>query len=126
MLSRAPFCERVFGMFILPWGLWLLLRPLFGEVTEGVLHSEISGYAPMWAWGVFLTALGGARLLAYLWGGNRLRIALALVTVGFFWLLATAAWWAGLWDVTFPLAMFCAISSSWCFRALVRDIALGL
>jgi len=113
-------------MFFLPWGLWLLVGPIFGEATEGVLKTEITGYAPLWVWGVFLTTLGTARLLAYLFGSDKLRLSLSLITVAFFWLLAVVSFWAGIWFITLPLALFCAISSSWCFRALVRDLAVGL
>lgn len=124
-LKHAPFCERAFGSFLVLWGL-LLQTEHFTDLPTGIFYGRLQVYAPGWAWGTLMLALGLARFAAYLFGSNRLRLILSKCTLALFWVIASIALYSQLWGATIPLSCFVAFMSQWCHGRLAKEIGLGL
>lgn len=121
----APFCEQAFGAFLVLWGL-LLQVDYFAALSTGLFYGNLESYAPGWAWGLLMIALGLGRFVAYMWGPDRSRLALSQVTLVLFWIIASIAVYSRLWGATAPLSCFVAVMAQWCHGRLAREMALGL
>lgn len=123
---RLLYCERMFGVFFLLWGLILQVDNFVPLPRHGVFFTHLELIAPGWVWGVVMIVIALARYFAWRLDSARWRLGLSSMTLIFLWIIAGVAFWEGLWGISFPLAAFAAIIAQSCHRMLARDIELGL
>lgn len=120
------FCERVFGVWFLLWGLLLLLDTVTPLSRRGIFFGHLEEFLPGWAWGLVFIAIAVGRWLAYRRRSACWRVTLSTVTFVLLVVIATIAASTKLYGATLPLAAFAAYVAWWCHRALLRDLRRGL
>lgn len=120
------FCERVFGVWFLLWGLLLILDTFTSIAHRGLFYGHLEQYLPGWMWGLVFIAIAVARWVAYRKKSRCWRVTLSTVTFVLLVVIATIAASTKLYAATLPLAAFAAYVAWWCHRQLLRDVRLGL
>lgn len=120
------FCERVFGVWFLLWGVVLILDTVTPIATRGIFFGHLEAYLPGWAWGVVFILIAMARWQAYRTQSRPWRVGLSAATFVLLVIIAAIAATTKLYGATLPLATFAAYVAWWCHRALLRDTRLGL